>query len=211
MNETHDHFLFACTNTKAVWRPFQTIFRLLQTRPPANPLELFFDTPPPQDQTLRRGYSYIWPIIRATVYYSIWLDRNNRTFRPDLPFKTPLQVSIQAAIMTRLHISRLFQIPDQKKKPKQLRGVLSILSSNHWLKEFLIPGSLILRPDIPLDNTPEDMSDRVSTPISLPPEEHATTPPTNNDSDISHGHQLPTESPSKRTPQSPHLMPRQMV
>ena len=151
-NETHDHFLFDCPNTKAVLKPFKQISRKLQCPFPNNPTQVFFDTPLPQNPKLHRGYNILWSILRPCIYYTIWLNRNDQTFRPDLPKKPPDTIAIQAANITRLHISRLFQIPGQHKKPKELRIIFASLKTIPWISEHLIPKSILFVPNVPSDD-----------------------------------------------------------
>ncbi|KAF0693237.1 hypothetical protein As57867_015713, partial [Aphanomyces stellatus] len=96
-NETYQHFLFACPFGQSVWQPFKQLQRQLECAFPRNAIELLFETPKPSDGYYIRGYLKIWPIVRACVYYQIWLQRADRTFRVDLPFKSPLEISLQAA------------------------------------------------------------------------------------------------------------------
>ncbi|KAF0688958.1 hypothetical protein As57867_019460, partial [Aphanomyces stellatus] len=78
-------------------QPFKQLQRQLECAFPRNAFELLFETPKPSDGYYVRGYLKIWPIVRACVYYQIWLQRADRTFRVDLPFKSPLEISLQAA------------------------------------------------------------------------------------------------------------------
>jgi exonuclease III len=141
-NETYMHFLFTCPFMSSTWRPFKAIQATLQCSFPRNAFELFFQAPPPADPCYSRGYFHIWPIVRACVYYQVWLQRNDRTFRPDLPFKTPLQVAIQAANLVKLHLDHLLRGLTIKKGHTKVFTVLRLLSQDAWLMQYMIPASV---------------------------------------------------------------------
>ncbi|KAH9079738.1 hypothetical protein Ae201684P_017354 [Aphanomyces euteiches] len=80
---------------------------------------MFYETPKPADGYYIRGYLKIWPIVRACVYYQIWLQRADRTFRPDLTAKSPMEVAIHAASLIKLHLQQLLvDLPLKKDTPK---------------------------------------------------------------------------------------------
>ncbi|CAK4839075.1 unnamed protein product, partial [Aphanomyces euteiches] len=107
VNETYEHFLFSCGYGQSVWYYFKAIQRLLECSFPSTCLEMFYETPKPADGYYIRGYLKIWPIVRACVYYQIWLQRADRTFRPDLTAKSPMEVAIHAASLIKLHLQQL--------------------------------------------------------------------------------------------------------
>ncbi|KAF0691680.1 Aste57867_17148 [Aphanomyces stellatus] len=107
-NETHQHYLFAYPFGQSVWQPFKQIQRILQCSFPRT-VELLFETPKPSDKYYIRGFRKVWPIVRACVYYQIWLQRNDRTFRVDLTSKAPMEIAIHAACLVKLHIAQLLQ------------------------------------------------------------------------------------------------------
>ena len=138
-NETFQHFLFSCRFGQAVWHHFKAIQRLLDCPFPTNAVEMFFELPKPPDGYYIRGYLKIWPIIRACVYYQIWLHRADRTFRPDLPTKTPTQTAIQAAHLIKLHLQQLLGDLPIKKGYSKVFNLLYKLCADDWLKTFVIP------------------------------------------------------------------------
>ncbi|KAF0685856.1 hypothetical protein As57867_022234, partial [Aphanomyces stellatus] len=89
-----------------------------------------------------RGYLKIWPIVRACVYYQIWLQRANRTFRVDLTFKSPLEISLQAAGLIKLHLRQLLQDLPLKKGYIKVFNLLKQLSRDSWLKQFVLPDAV---------------------------------------------------------------------
>ncbi|KAF0689202.1 hypothetical protein As57867_019252, partial [Aphanomyces stellatus] len=89
-----------------------------------------------------RGYLKIWPIVRACVYYQIWLQRADRTFRVDLPFKSPLEISLQAAGLIKLHLRQLLQDLPLKKGYIKVFNLLKQLSRDSWLKQFILPDAV---------------------------------------------------------------------
>ncbi|KAH9118819.1 hypothetical protein AeMF1_008212, partial [Aphanomyces euteiches] len=107
VNETYEHFLFSCGYGQSVWYYFKAIQRLPERSFPSTCLEMFYETPKPADGYYFRGYLKIWRIVRACVYYQIWLQRADRTFRPDLTAKSPMEVAIHAASLIKLHLQQL--------------------------------------------------------------------------------------------------------
>ncbi|ETW02038.1 hypothetical protein H310_06550 [Aphanomyces invadans] len=126
--ETYHHFLFICRYGQSVWQYFKKIQQILECPFPRNELELFFELPKPPDGYYVRGYLKIWPIVRACVYYQIWLQRADLMFRPDLPLKTPLETAIHAASLNYLNLMILIRdLPPQKGYTKVF-NVLRVLS-----------------------------------------------------------------------------------
>ncbi|RHZ27263.1 hypothetical protein DYB37_007339 [Aphanomyces astaci] len=141
-NETYQHFLFACRYGLSVWHHFKRIQRALQCPFPRNAFELFFELPKPQDGYYVRGLLKIWPIVRACVYYQIWLQRADRTFRPDLTPKTPVDTAIHAANLIKMHLRLLLRDLPLKKGYSKVFNVLRALSADPWLKLHAIPDSV---------------------------------------------------------------------
>ena len=106
---------------------------------PVTAKEMFFDVPKPRDGYYVRGFLRVWPIVRACVLYSIWLQRNDRTFRPDLPSKSPTELSIQAAHLIKLHLGQLLQDLPLKKGYSKVFNTLRFLSTDPWLRQHLVP------------------------------------------------------------------------
>ena len=113
--------------------------RILDCSFPSNALELFFDVPKPPDGYYVRGFLKIWPIVRACVYYQIWLYRADRTFRPDLPVKTSTQIAIRAAHLIKLHLQHLLGDLPIKKGYAKVFNTLYKLCGDDWLQAFVIP------------------------------------------------------------------------
>ncbi|KAH9094334.1 hypothetical protein Ae201684P_016944 [Aphanomyces euteiches] len=130
VNETYEHFLFSCGYGQSVWYYFKAIQRLLECSFPSTCLEMFYETPKPADGYYIRGYLKIWPIVRACVYYQIWLQRADRTFRPDLTAKSPMEVAIHAASLIKLHLQQLLVDLPLKKGYAKVFNVLKRLSSD---------------------------------------------------------------------------------
>ncbi|KAF0683287.1 Aste57867_24652 [Aphanomyces stellatus] len=99
-------------------------------------------SPKPSDGYYIRGYLKIWPIVRACVYYQIWLQRADRTFRVDLTFKSPLEISLQAAGLIKLHLRQLLQDLPLKKGFIKVFNLLKQLSRDSWLKQFVLPDAV---------------------------------------------------------------------
>ena len=138
-NETYLHFLLSCSFGQTVWQPFKQVQHLLGCAFPRNVQELFFDTPLPPDNYDAKGYRYIWPIIRACVYYQIWLERVDRIFRPDLTPKTASQVALKAASLIKLHFDQMLVDLPIKKGYSKVFNILRKLCTHSWLKTFMIP------------------------------------------------------------------------
>ncbi|KAF0710046.1 hypothetical protein As57867_005647, partial [Aphanomyces stellatus] len=119
-------------------RNVPALFRQLECAFPRNAFELLFETPKPSDGYYVRGYLKIWPIVRACVYYQIWLQRADRTFRVDLPFKSPLEISLQAAGLVKLHLRQLLQDLPLKKGYNFPICLMSKQASNP-LRETITP------------------------------------------------------------------------
>ncbi|KAF0712396.1 hypothetical protein As57867_004830, partial [Aphanomyces stellatus] len=141
-NETYQHYLFACPFGQSVWQPFKQIQRILQCSFPRNAVELLFETPKPSDRFYIRGFRKVWPIVRACVYYQIWLQRNDRTFRVDLTSKAPMEIAIHAACLVKLHLAQLLQVLPLKKGYVKVFNLLKQLSRDPWLKQHLIPDAV---------------------------------------------------------------------
>ncbi|RHY27831.1 hypothetical protein DYB32_006497 [Aphanomyces invadans] len=138
-NETYHHFLFTCRYGQSVWQYFKKMQQVLGCLFPRNELELFFELPKPPDGYYVRGYLKIWPVVRACVYYQIWLQRADRTFRPDLPPKTPLETAIHAASLIKMHLTILLRDLPLKKGYTKVFNVLRALSDDAWFKAHLVP------------------------------------------------------------------------
>ncbi|KAH9094690.1 hypothetical protein Ae201684P_022164 [Aphanomyces euteiches] len=143
VNETYEHFLFSCGYGQSVWYYFKAIQRLLECSFPSTCLEMFYETPKPADGYYIRGYLKIWPIVRACVYYQIWLQRADRTFRPDLTAKSPMEVAIHAASLIKLHLQQLLVDLPLKKGYAKVFNVLKRLSLDPWLRQHVIPDSTV--------------------------------------------------------------------
>ena len=139
VNETYEHFLIECGFGQSVRYYFKSIQRLLDCSFPSTCLELFFETPKPSDGYYIRGYLKIWPIVRACIYYQVWLHRADRTFRPDLTAKSPMEVAIHAASLIKIHLHQLLVDLPLKKGYAKVFNVLKRLSSDPWLRQHLIP------------------------------------------------------------------------
>ncbi|ETW03876.1 hypothetical protein H310_05220 [Aphanomyces invadans] len=121
-NETYQHFLFECRFSQEVWTPFGSIHRLLSCAVPVNAKELVFDVPKPR--------------------YGIWLQRNDRTFRPDLPNKTSMELAVQVAHLIKLHLSQLLQDLPIKKSYSKVFNTLRVLSTDVCLRQYLVPNAI---------------------------------------------------------------------
>ena len=109
---------------------------------PVEKPELVLAAPKPRDGYYVSGFLRIWPIVRACVLYSLWLQRNDRTFRPDLPSKTPAELAIHAAHMIKLHLTQLLQDLPLTKGYSKVFNVLRVLSSDQWLRQHLVPNEV---------------------------------------------------------------------
>jgi hypothetical protein len=138
-NETFLHFLFSCRYGQAVWTYFKKIQHNLDCSFPSCAFELFFEVPKPRDGYYIRGYLKIWPIVRACVYYQIWLQRADRTFRPDLIAKSPMETALQAANLVKLHLQQLLADLPVKKGYSKVFNLLRKLCSDPWLKTHIVP------------------------------------------------------------------------
>ncbi|KAF0688886.1 hypothetical protein As57867_019511, partial [Aphanomyces stellatus] len=92
----------------------------------------------------------IWPIVRACVYYQIWLQRADRTFRVDLPFKSPLDISLQAAGLIKLHLRQLLQDLPLKKGYIKVFNLLKQLETRGSSNSFFLTLSKTKLPKSPL-------------------------------------------------------------
>jgi exonuclease III len=141
-NETYHHFLFTCGYGQAVWHYFKRIHRVLDCSFPSNAVELFFDLPKPRDKYYSRGFLRIWPIVRACVYYQVWLQRADRTFRPDLRFMNPTETALKAASLIKLHLHHLLEDLTIKKGYSKVFNVLKKLSEDKWMHDHVVPSSV---------------------------------------------------------------------
>ncbi|KAF0707729.1 hypothetical protein As57867_006534, partial [Aphanomyces stellatus] len=69
-------------------------------------------------------------------------SRADRTFRVDLPFKSPLDISLQAAGLIKLHLRQLLQDLPLKKGYIKVFNLLKQLSRDSWLKQFVLPDAV---------------------------------------------------------------------
>ena len=138
-NETYQHFLFTCRYGQSVWSPFKRIQQVLECQFPNNAIELFFQLPKPPDGYYVRGFLKMWPIVRACVYYQIWLQRADRTFRPDLTPKLPPETALHAANLIKMHLNLLLRDLPLTKGYTKVFNVLKVLCDDPWLKRHMIP------------------------------------------------------------------------
>ncbi|KDO29774.1 hypothetical protein SPRG_04890 [Saprolegnia parasitica CBS 223.65] len=66
------------------------------------------------------AFRYLWPVLRACVWFNVWRVRNDRVFRADLPLPSPWTIAVKAA---HLHHS-LVQEPEQLALRRLLRPLV---------------------------------------------------------------------------------------
>ncbi|ETV63520.1 hypothetical protein H257_19556, partial [Aphanomyces astaci] len=81
-------------------------------------------------------------VVLAFVYYQIWFQRADRTFRPDLTPITPVDTSIHAVNLFKMHLWLLLGDLPLKKGYSKVFNVLRALSADPWLKLHVIPDSV---------------------------------------------------------------------
>ncbi|OQR85443.1 hypothetical protein ACHHYP_20575 [Achlya hypogyna] len=77
----------------------------------------------------------LWPILRAYVWYSLWLERKNRAFRSTLTHLSAASLAVKAATITRLHLRHLVRRDEEP----QLVLSLSALREDPWCARYLVP------------------------------------------------------------------------
>ncbi|KDO29717.1 hypothetical protein SPRG_05666 [Saprolegnia parasitica CBS 223.65] len=89
------------------------------------------------------AFRYLWPMLRACVWFNVWRVRNDRAFHSDLPLPSPWTIAVKAARVAQLHLHHsLVQEPEQP----ALRRLLRLLAQHEWPRRHLVPRIALLPP-----------------------------------------------------------------
>ncbi|OQR85964.1 hypothetical protein ACHHYP_11133 [Achlya hypogyna] len=94
--ETYQHLFVDCTFTRDTWSVWEVPLAKVGISLPSTIAAFVFDTPEAGCPMYQTAFNGVWPVQRACVWWHIWRERNNRTFRPDLPNTRPWTVSLRA-------------------------------------------------------------------------------------------------------------------
>ncbi|OQR83704.1 hypothetical protein ACHHYP_14387 [Achlya hypogyna] len=128
-SETHQHLLVDCFSI----RP---LLEALGIRLPATLATFLFDEPKMLAYHTQLG-QIIWPTLRAAVWFSVWKERNNRIFRPDMKHTHAAAIGHRAATVVRWHLRHWH---DQDDSDEQLlRHSAAALAAKDWPRDNIIP------------------------------------------------------------------------
>ena len=137
--ETYKHFILDCRYTRACWNPFKSLAQSLNFTWPTTMEKIFFSPISLQDKDLQAGFNLLWPIFLSCIWYSIWKTRCDRIYRPDLPNKTPMTISILAGHIIKRHLYQLNRASLDDSTKASLTSVLHCLHQNEWLSAQILP------------------------------------------------------------------------
>ncbi|EQC32447.1 hypothetical protein SDRG_09774 [Saprolegnia diclina VS20] len=127
-----------CPFIRAVWRAFDPMRDILQLQLPTSVGGFLYDPVALPFSAHKSTIRALWPILRACVWYSLWLERNNRVFRTTLTPLPAAALAIKAATITRLHIRHLAR----RAVVPSLAESLHALRADPWRPRYLIPHSI---------------------------------------------------------------------
>ncbi|OQR87928.1 hypothetical protein ACHHYP_07832 [Achlya hypogyna] len=139
--ETYSHFLVDCTFIQDVWNTLHAAMAPLGVTLPTTLSGYLYSTPKTASNMHQRAFRYLWPVLRACVWFNVWRVRNDRVFRADLPLPSPRTIAVKAARVAQLHLHHsLIQNPGQT----ALRHLLRVLAQHEWPRLHLVPQIALL-------------------------------------------------------------------
>ncbi|EQC40229.1 hypothetical protein SDRG_02877 [Saprolegnia diclina VS20] len=133
-HETYRHFIVDCDFIKDVWSTLHAVMA---------PLGYLYSTPKTASDMHRAAFRYLWPVLRACVWFNVWRVRNDRVFRADLPLPSPWTIAVKAARVAQMHLHHsLVQNPGQI----ALCRLLRLLAQHEWPRQHLAPRIALLPP-----------------------------------------------------------------
>ena len=142
-HETYSHFLVDCDFIKDVWSTLHAVTAPLGVVLPTTLSGYLYSTPKTASNMHRAAFRYLWPVLRACVWFNVWRVRNDRVFRADLPLPSPWTIAVKAARVAQMHLHHsLVQQPGQM----ALRRLLRLLAQHEWPRQHLVPRIALLPP-----------------------------------------------------------------
>ncbi|OQS05982.1 hypothetical protein THRCLA_20476 [Thraustotheca clavata] len=133
--ETYRHFLVDCDFIHDVWATLESVTAPLGVALPTTLVGILFSTPKTAHNSHQAAFGYLWPVLRACVWFNVWRVQNDRVFRSDLPLPSPWTIAIKAARVTQLHLHHSFvQDPEQP----GLLQLLRLLAQHEWPRQHLV-------------------------------------------------------------------------
>ncbi|OQR89279.1 hypothetical protein ACHHYP_20265 [Achlya hypogyna] len=71
--ESYTHLLVECRYTVAIWKSFAPLCRWLEMRLPRTLVGFLYDEPAARASQYKSTIAVFWPILRACVWYTLWL------------------------------------------------------------------------------------------------------------------------------------------
>ncbi|KDO22627.1 hypothetical protein SPRG_21109 [Saprolegnia parasitica CBS 223.65] len=103
-HETYRHFLVDCDFIKDVWSTLHAVTVPLGVTLPTTLSGYLYSTPKTASNMHQAAFRYLWPVLRACVWFNVWRVRNDRVFRADLPLPSPWTIAVKAARVAQLHV-----------------------------------------------------------------------------------------------------------
>ncbi len=103
-HETYSHFLVDCDFIQDVWNTLHAAMAPLGVTLPTTLSGYLYSTPKTASNMHQRAFRYLWPVLRACVWFNVWRVRNDRVFRTDLPLPSPWTIAVKAARVAQLHL-----------------------------------------------------------------------------------------------------------
>ena len=88
-HETYSHFLVDCDFIQDVWNTLHAVTAPFGVFLPTTLSGYLYSTPKTASNMHQRAFRYLWPVLRACVWFNVWRVRNDRVFRTDLPLPSP--------------------------------------------------------------------------------------------------------------------------
>ncbi|EQC32706.1 hypothetical protein SDRG_09679 [Saprolegnia diclina VS20] len=133
----------AARHIQDVWSTLRAVTAPLGVVLPTTLSGYLYSTPKTASNMHRAAFRYLWPVLRACVWFNVWRVRNDRVFRADLPLPSPWTIAVKAARVAQMHLHHsLVHNPGKM----ALRRLLRLLAQHEWPRQHLVPRIALLPP-----------------------------------------------------------------
>ncbi|OQR84366.1 hypothetical protein ACHHYP_20677 [Achlya hypogyna] len=140
--KSYAHLLVECRYTVAIWKSFAPLCRWLEMLLPRTLVGFLYDEPAARTSKYKSTIAVLWPILRASVWYTLWLERNDRVFRASLSPTTAESLAIKAAILVRIHLLHVVRRSEDPHLTPSLRRLLH----DPWCARYVVPHTITPMP-----------------------------------------------------------------
>jgi len=138
--ETYEHLFLDCIYLQDTWKTLDPFTAALGLVRPTSLSGLLFDEPEVDTRHSTLALA-VWPILRASVWFQVWTERNDRIFRPDHAAVDAQGKGMHAAFVLRVHLRHL--VDTDGTEEQTIYSSLVHLRHNDWILANILPHQLV--------------------------------------------------------------------